>query len=193
MTTNRDVDSPDTIVSSSSPECVIPEFMHRFPGLRLIEEESDEEAEWLKRVSPVIPLISPIPIRLKPTYLKDAAKQDKENLGIPKYVLFNARACVYFAIIYYYMVYLFLYDTIKFFRLGKSPPIPLRESGNVTVTLTLNSQAADDIMGVLKDLANILNITPPAGYQIVERTTTPPSQKLGLYRTKGKDGKEGST
>jgi len=86
MMTNRDVDSPDTIVSSSSPECVIPEFIHRFPGLRLIEEESDEEAEWLKRVSPVIPLISPIPIRLKPTYLKDAVKQDKENLGMPKYV-----------------------------------------------------------------------------------------------------------
>lgn len=75
-------------------------------------------------------------------------------------------------------------------RLGKSPPIPLRD-GNVTVTLTLNSQAADDIMGVLKDLANILNIAPPTGYQIVERTTTPPSQKLGLYRIKGKDGKEG--
>lgn len=76
------------------------------------------------------------------------------------------------------------------YRLGKSPPIPLRD-GNVTVTLTLNSQAADDIMGVLKDLANILNIAPPTGYQIVERTTTPPSQKLGLYRIKGKDGKEG--
>lgn len=83
---NRDVDSPDTIVSSSSPECVIPEFIHRFPGLRLIEEESDEESDWLKRVSPVIPLISPIPIRLKPTYIgKDIAKQDKENLGIPRY------------------------------------------------------------------------------------------------------------
>ena len=75
--------------------------------------------------------------------------------------------------------------------MGKSPPVPLRENGNVTVTVTLNSQAADDIMGVLKDLANILNIAPPTGYQIVERTTTPPSQKLGLYRTKGKDGKEG--
>lgn len=86
---NRDVDSPDTIVSSSSPECVIPEFMHRFPGLRLIDEESDEEADWLKRVSPVIPLISPIPIRLKPSnYMKDTAKQDKENLGVHK--------CVYF-------------------------------------------------------------------------------------------------
>lgn len=81
-------------------------------------------------------------------------------------------------------------DINNLYRLGKSPPIPLRD-GNVTVTLTLNSQAADDIMGVLKDLANILNIAPPTGYQIVERTTTPPSQKLGLYRIKGKDGKEG--
>lgn len=64
----------------------------------------------------------------------------------------------------------------------------MTENGNVTVTLTLNSQAADDIMGVLKDLANILNIAPPNGYQIIERTTTPPSQKLGLFRIKGKDG-----
>lgn len=46
-------------------------------------------------------------------------------------------------------------------------------------------------MGVLRDLANILHIPAPTSYQIVERTTSPPSQKLGLYRTKGKDGKEG--
>lgn len=89
LVTNRDVDSPDTIVSSSSPECVIPEFIPRFPGLRLIEEESDEESDWLKRVSPVIPLISPIPIRLKPTYIRDTTKQDKENLGIPRYMPIN--------------------------------------------------------------------------------------------------------
>lgn len=108
MTTTRDVDSPDTIVSSSSPECVIPEFMHRFPGLRLIEEESDEEAEWLKRVSPVIPLISPIPIRLKPTYLKDAAKQDKENLGMPKYIhLFVLIHIIYILLLFIIMEYYF--------------------------------------------------------------------------------------
>lgn len=93
----------------------------------------------------------------------------------------------------YYLKHFYLRHYIFLFRLGRSPPIPLRENGNVTVTLTLNSQAADDIMGVLKDLANILNIAPPTGYQIVERTSTPPSQKLGLYRTKGKDGKEGGT
>lgn len=45
---------------------------------------------------------------------------------------------------------------------------------------------------VLKDLANLLHIPPPTTYQIVERTTTPPSIKLGLYRNRGKDGKEGA-
>lgn len=71
------------------------------------------------------------------------------------------------------------------------PTTPVKDSGNVTVTLTLTSSAAEDIMGVLRDLANILHIPAPTSYQIVERTSTPPSQKLGLYRTKGKDGKEG--
>lgn len=69
---------------------------------------------------------------------------------------------------------------------------PLKDTGNVTVTLTLTSSAAEDIMGVLRDLANILQIPAPTSYQIVERTSTPPSQKLGLYRTKGKDGREGA-
>lgn len=156
----RDIDTPDTIVSSSSPECVIPEFTQRYPGLKLIEEESDEESEWMKRVSPSIPIVSPIPIRLKPGHLKDISKQDKENVGIS--------------------------------RFGKSSSASAIENGNVTVTLTLNSQAADDIIGVLRDLANILKISAPSGYQIIERTTTPPSQKLGLYRFKGKDGKEGA-
>ena len=59
--------------------------------------------------------------------------------------------------------------------------------------MCLDSKAAENIMGVLKDLANILNVAPISDYQIVERTTTPPSQKLGLYRIKGKDGKEGGT
>lgn len=71
------------------------------------------------------------------------------------------------------------------------PTTPVKDGGNVTVTLTLTSSAAENIMGVLRDLANILHIPAPTSYQIVERTTTPPSQKLGLYRTKGRDGKEG--
>lgn len=76
-------------------------------------------------------------------------------------------------------------------KFNPNSSIPMKDSGNVTVTLTLTSSAAENILGVLRDLANILHIPPPTSYQIVERTTTPPSQKLGLYRTKGKDGKEG--
>ena len=33
MNRDHDNDTPDTVVSSSSPECVIPEFPIRFPGM----------------------------------------------------------------------------------------------------------------------------------------------------------------
>jgi len=38
-------------------------------GLKLIEEEEaekEEDVRWLKRASPVVPIISPIPIRPRP-------------------------------------------------------------------------------------------------------------------------------
>jgi [histone H3]-lysine4 N-trimethyltransferase MLL3 len=172
---DRDIDTPDTIVNSSSPECVTVKHSSRFPGLRLIREEEDAEDEEEmtsfidNRLSPSIPtIITPIPIRLKPGMSLSADKasfSDKENepnkeLGV--------KSCF-------------------------GPPATEKDNNNnnVTVTLTLTSSAAEDIMGVLKSLANILNIPAPTAYQIVERTTTPPSQKLGLYRIKGKDGKEG--
>ena len=33
MNRDHDNDTPDTVISSSSPECVIPEFPIRFPGI----------------------------------------------------------------------------------------------------------------------------------------------------------------
>lgn len=174
LSKDRDLDTPDTLVSSSSPECVAIPRANKYPGLRLIkeDEEAEEEEEMVSfidgRMSPTIPtIIAPIPIRLKSgiTLSNDhsASTSDKENdrqLGV--------RSCF-------------------------EPPNTVKDNNNnnVTVTLTLTSSAAEDIMGVLKSLANILNIPAPTAYQIVERTTTPPSQKLGLYRIKGKDGKEG--
>ncbi|KAJ8921947.1 hypothetical protein NQ315_008581 [Exocentrus adspersus] len=163
-------DTPDSIISSSSPECVKVEAPEELLGLKLIsDDEEDEDAEKVckGRVSPVVPLIRPLPIRLKPVgglLLKDYT-DNKEN--IEKEVLVKSKP-------------------------DSKPVTPVKDSGNVTVTLTLTSSAAEDIMGVLRDLANILHIPAPTSYQIVERTTTPPSQKLGLYRTKGKDGKEGA-
>lgn len=49
----------------------------------------------------------------------------------------------------------------------------LKSTDNMSITLTLNSQAAQDIVGVLKNLANVLNIAPPASYKITDRAPTP--------------------
>lgn len=169
---DRDIDTPETIVSSSSPECVMPVPPRRFPGLKLIKEDEEDEDEIVSfvhgRMSPDLPLIvAPIPIRLRSgiSLTSDNPMSDKENDSKKE---FGVKSCF-------------------------GPPTPLKDNNNnnVTVTLTLTSSAAEDIMGVLKSLANILNIPAPTAYQIVERTTTPPSQKLGLYRLKGKDGKAG--
>lgn len=168
---DRDIDTPETIATSSSPECVMIAPPSRFPGLKLIKEDDEDEDEIASfvngRMSPPIPtIVAPIAIRMKSgiSLTSDNPLSDKENESKKE---FGVKSCF-------------------------GPPTPLKDNNNnVTVTLTLTSSAAEDIMGVLKSLANILNIPAPTAYQIVERTTTPPSQKLGLYRLRGKDGKEG--
>ena len=77
-------------------------------------------------------------------------------------------------------------------QFGPGAAQPLRDSTNVTVTLTLNASAAEDVNQVLCRLAALLRVPPSTGYQIVERTSAPASQRLGLYRFKGKDGTEGT-
>lgn len=173
LSKDRDIDTPETIIPSSSPECVMAAPRSRFPGLKLIredDEEEDEIARFVKgRMSPPVPtIIAPVPIRLKSgiSLTSDNHLSDKENNDSK--TEFGVKSCF-------------------------GPPTPLKEinNNNVKVTLTLTSNAAEDIMGVLKSLANILNIPAPTAYNVVERTTTPPSQKLGLYRLRGKDGREG--
>lgn len=163
----RDTDTPDSIVSCSSPECLDIEPVNRFPGLKLIdddEEDEDSDSAVSGKVSPIIPLIAPVPVRVKPVSLH------KDEDGS------KALKC---------------FDSSSPMKTVDSPG-STESNENVTVTLTLTSGAAEDILGVLKELAGILHIPPPTSYQIVERTATPPSHKLGLYRSKGKDGKEGT-
>ncbi|XP_063376990.1 histone-lysine N-methyltransferase 2C-like [Cydia fagiglandana] len=165
----RDTDTPDSIVSCSSPECLDIEPANRFPGLKLIdddEEDEDSDSAMSGKVSPIIPLIAPVPIRVKPVSLFHLKDEDGST----------ALKCL---------------DSDSPMKTVDSPG-STESNENVTVTLTLTSGAAEDILGVLKELAGILHIPPPTSYQIVERTATPPSHKLGLYRSKGKDGKEGT-
>lgn len=166
----RDTDTPDSIVSCSSPECLDIEPLNRFPGLKFIddEEEDDDSDSPSGRISPEIPIIAPVPIRIKPVSLYQV-KEGEEN-----------------------QIELKCPETDPAKSKNVDSPGNTETNENVTVTLTLTSGAAEDILGVLKELAGILHIPPPTSYQIIERTATPPSHKLGLYRSKGKDGKEGT-
>ncbi|XP_055953683.1 histone-lysine N-methyltransferase 2C-like isoform X4 [Argiope bruennichi] len=159
----RDPGSPDTVISSSSPESCLLEPKSKFPMLVFIDHLLPEKK---RNTSPVIPLMYPIPIRLQPKSWNDSImeideEKDKENIPDDKPEIGLLKT--------------------KMSGIG-GYSAPLKDSGNVAVTLTLSSAAAEDICGVLSALADLLKIPIPASYEIVERTATPPSQKLGLYR-----------
>ena len=191
-------DTPDTVVSSSSPECVLPEPVVRFPGLRFIdlaEERNSSPEQRSSCNSPDIPILAPVPIRpnaitvasnppaaaVTPSAgvvaIKKEASLDTENLPAGSCSLAREQQ---------------QQPSPLKSQFGLGAPQPLRDSTNVTVTLTLNASAAEDVNQVLCRLAALLRVPPPTGYQIVERTSAPASQRLGLYRFKGKDGKEGT-
>lgn len=67
----------------------------------------------------------------------------------------------------------------------------VKDTENLSVTLTLSSQAAQDIVSVLKNLANVLNIPPPASYKITERIPTP--NKINPFGDKSENNVEEST
>lgn len=172
QTPTRDADSPDTVLSSSSPECILPESPLPFKGLRLVDMDEDHQDDQRDRsLSPAIPLLVPTPIR--PGQLpfmpqikdgKDVPELDKENIGSLASITMKS-------------------------RLGQSPALPLKDMGNVSVTLTLSSQAGEDVSGILRSLANLLNIPPPSSYQMADRIEPPKLPRV--YRHKHpKDGVE---
>ncbi|XP_050716817.1 histone-lysine N-methyltransferase 2C-like isoform X5 [Eriocheir sinensis] len=170
LTPTREADSPDTVLSSSSPECILPESPLPFKGLRLVDMDEDSQEDQRDRsISPAIPLLIPTPIRpgqlpFLSSKSKDNPELDKENIGSLSSITLKS-------------------------RVGQSPALPLKDMGNVTVTLTLSSQAGEDVSGVLRSLANLLNIPPPSAYHMADRLEAPKISRL--YRHKQlKDGKE---
>ena len=168
----READSPDTVLTSSSPECVMPESPPPFRGLRLIDMDEDSLDDHRDRsLSPVIPVLTPIPIRPNgPSWKQEDKKlndfDDKENC--PEY---------------------FSSITLKS-KVGLTPAFPLKDMGNVTVTMTLSSQAGEDVANVLRNLANLLNIAPPMNYK-VDHFFNKSAQIQKLYKHKySKTGKE---
>lgn len=175
----RETNTPDTIVSASSPECTAWDNITMYPGLKYIDEDFDRDLE--RCISPEIPLLVPIPIRpipidpkskqelllAKESNIKDVDKENKNG---------------------------FMKD-LNGTKLRSNTP--LKDAGNITVTLTLSSAAADDIRGLLRNLANVLSIAAPV-YQVIDKAGSVGSsgssviteQKSHLYTIKGKDGKE---
>lgn len=180
-------------MSSSSPELALCDTPTHFPGiiflyyylnnylrklnlffigLKNYDDESDSTDTLLnftRYMSPVHQIVAPLALKPRPNY-KINIEDDKENQGARQGLLSNV---------------------------GKTPPrsspaLPLRDSNAMTVTLTITSEAAEDILGVLQGLANLLDLSDIPNYKIIERTVTPMSHKLGLYRSKTKDGKEGA-
>jgi histone-lysine N-methyltransferase MLL3 len=47
MNRDHDNDTPDTVISSSSPECVIPELPIRFPGMAVYLSETPLNASCI--------------------------------------------------------------------------------------------------------------------------------------------------
>jgi histone-lysine N-methyltransferase MLL3 len=64
-------------------------------GLKLIEEEDsekEEETRWMKRSSPIIPIVSPIPIRLRPgmQIAKEMSEVVRENIYLKQRRLYGS-------------------------------------------------------------------------------------------------------
>jgi len=119
--------------------------------------------EKSKRASPVIPLVAPTAVRVRPNMtLKDVLEVDKENQGAGAGLLMRH-------------------------RWGGCPSMPLRQMENVTLTLTLSTVAARDVERAISGLARLLSLPTPLQYSVAD-TTTMPDLKLGLLQTRRRDG-----
>nr|KAG5705670.1 hypothetical protein BaRGS_026609 [Batillaria attramentaria] len=179
-------DTPDTIISSSSPEVGFAEKDADYPSLRPIEPASPGAVD--DKYSPTVPLLHPIPIR--PTPLAEKAENmetkpvvpatqpsDPERLhpgadlsqkqepadSVPAEVPSNDL-------------------TVKLPSITSGLAHPFIDptlDQKVSVTLTLSATAAEDIGGVISAIADLLKIAVPPTYEIT-RTPSPEMFKLNL-------------
>lgn len=136
---SRDTDSPDTVVSSSSPECVFYDMPpDEYNKMRYINEDSSTQLDLERDCESPI-LFRPVPIRSSPLYGDEEV--DKENL----------HDC----------------QKVRSVRLNGKP---LKETGNVNITLMLDSE--QDVRNIILSLAKILKVTSSITYNIEK---SPPS------------------
>lgn len=175
--------SPDSVISSSSPEAGFgEEEKPDFPMLRPIEPAGQEEET---RTSPTVPLLQPVPVKFPPFMVKQENQTEVEtsrtdlktplNVQIPaqkgKQELDSALSALAGK------------ENRDIDPLTGLPRLSKdsAEDAEVSVTLTLSAKAAEDIGGVLSAIADLLKIAAPPTYE-ESRSPSPDQFKSNLKR-----------
>ncbi|XP_052067905.1 histone-lysine N-methyltransferase 2D-like [Mytilus californianus] len=171
----RMTDSPDTVVSSSSPEHEYGDEEMDFPMLKPIDPPAEED----RRCSPALPLLQPIAIKAESLQIKEEKIERKEDyaettklttddIGDRKLAKFDPTLAA--------MAEKDITGKSNSFTSSLSHPL---KDKDISVTLTLSAKAAEDIGGVLSSIAELLKIAVPPTYQ-VSRSPSPDSLKMNL-------------
>lgn len=178
---SRSSDSPDTIISSSSPETVLER--DDFPALRPIDPAIRDTS------SPILPLIQPIPVRPSLTSVKeeDKSSMDSDTRIVCKKEMELGPSWSEFCLGEKAQTYsefgnkLVEKDSLsaKMPTLSSSLARPFKTlTQQVSVTLTLKATAEEDIGGVISAIADLLKIAVPP-YEISE-TPSPEVLKFNM-------------
>lgn len=171
-------DTPDTVISSSSPEIGFGEQDTELPALRPIEPAVADDD---RGASPAVPLLHPIPIKAE---IKDEKKELKEEdlskIAEHGDVLLAEKKERNIDSL------LSSKDTLtaKMPALTSSLARPFIDPSldqQVSVTLTLSATAAEDIGGVISAIADLLKIAVPPTYEMT-RSPSPDTYKVNLTR-----------
>ncbi|KAH9514339.1 Histone-lysine N-methyltransferase 2C [Bulinus truncatus] len=175
-------ETPDTIVSSSSPEFGFNDQEPEFPGLRPIDPATNNDIKLEDTTSPVVPLVHPLPVKpalsMKESSGLDVAikhefglmKQDSSDLdhGMAGPSAGVEQLCRDLTV------------NLPNLTSGLAQPFldPALDQ-QVSVTLTLSTGAAQDIGAVISAIADLLKIAVPPTYEIT-RSPSPEMFRMSL-------------
>lgn len=164
------------MVSSSSPEHEFGELDEEFPVLKPIEPASAAD----DRSSPLVPILQPVAIKSIPLKPKEEFPRKIKSETVEK-----SKAVTDSDIAERKLTLSDKHEN------GKMPPNlsaltrPFQNANlnqDISVTLTLSANAADDIGGVLSQIAELLKIAVPPSYEVGSRSPSPEQGKINSKR-----------
>ena len=176
----RGDESPCTIVSSSSPEHEFGDLDEEdYPMLKPIDPAHSNPDD---RSSPSVPICQPVPVKLDSLKIKEETTPDSK-----KEIVDSLTKSMSQEIIEKKKLDPAVMD--KENMKGKIPTLssltqPFRDANlnqDISVTLTLSANAAEDIGGVLSQIADLLKIAVPPSYEI-SRSPSPEMFKTNMKR-----------